>query len=104
MSYSSETTTGTQPVAPHADGWMPDDVSNRLILQQIGVDLDRAPDSFRLTKRQAAAFLGLRESNFDRHRRNGTMQVPFYKVGRSITYALGDLRAYLAQCRKGGAA
>lgn len=104
MSYSSEPTTGTQPVAPRTDDWMPDDAFYRLILQQIGVDLDRAPDSFRLTEQQAAAYLFMSESALARHRRNKTIALAHYKVGRSITYALGDLRAYLAQCRKGGAA
>ena len=52
--------------------------------------------SNRLTRREAAAYLGLSEKTLGVWASNGRYELPYYKLGNRTLYELADLDAFLA--------
>ncbi|MGN5136463.1 helix-turn-helix domain-containing protein [Aeromonas veronii] len=50
----------------------------------------------RLTRREAAAYLGLSEKTLGVWASNGRYELPYYKLGNRTLYELADLDAFLA--------
>jgi len=50
----------------------------------------------RLTRREAAAYLGLSEKTLGVWASNGRYELPYYKMGNRTLYELTDLDAFLA--------
>ena len=48
-----------------------------------------------LDEKQAASFLNVKPGTLSVWRRTGSYSIPFVKVGRSVSYRLGDLNAWL---------
>lgn len=52
--------------------------------------------STRLTRREAAAYLGLSEKTLGVWASNGRYEIPYYKLGNRTLYERSDLDAFLA--------
>ena len=50
-----------------------------------------------LNTEQAAAMLGLSPATLEKDRSTRTLGVPFVKIGRSVSYRLADLEAFIAK-------
>ena len=71
--------------------------NNRILLE-----LAEAPDSASLDTKQAALLLGLAEETLEVWRSTRRQKIPFYRLGRSVRYLLGDLRKFQAESRVEG--
>jgi|GEM_PF-1001088 len=63
--------------------------------------LIEAPNAAFVDTKQASVLLGVAPETLEVWRSTRRVQIPHYKLGRSVRYMLGDLRAYLSECRKG---
>ena len=54
-----------------------------------------------LTRRQAAAFLGVKENTLAVWHCCKRYDLPFYKIGRSVKYKISDLENFIAQNQQG---
>ncbi len=73
-------------------------------MQEIIDRLDKIQESIAMPKKeylpvdQAASFLGLSKQQLDLWRIKGGGPA-FHKVGRKVLYSVGDLRAFMQECR-----
>ena len=58
----------------------------------------------RLTRDQAAEFLGVAVTSVANDVVTGRRGVPFYKIGNKVFYDLGELEEYESRCRSAGRA
>lgn len=56
--------------------------------------------SCRLTRSEAAEYMGVTPQTLANWASTGKVQIPHYKVGRKIIYFQSDLDAYLASTRR----
>ncbi|MEB7539735.1 helix-turn-helix domain-containing protein [Pantoea anthophila] len=54
----------------------------------------------RLTRSEAASYLGVTPQTLANWASTGKVQIPHYKVGRKVIYFQSDLDAYLASTRR----
>lgn len=54
----------------------------------------------RLTRAEAAAYLGVNSQTLANWAHTGKVQIPHYKVGRKVIYMRADLDGYLASTRR----
>lgn len=59
-------------------------------------------DDRKLTTRQAAEALGVKEQTLHLWRSNNQNDLPYYRVGRAVRYLASDVEAYIARQRVGG--
>ena len=61
--------------------------------------LNDAPDETPITNRQTALLTGVAESTLEQWRSTKRVDIPYYKIGRSVRYRLGDIRKFQDACR-----
>lgn len=54
----------------------------------------------RLTRLEAAKYLGVNSQTLANWAYNGKVKIPFHKVGRKVIYMRSDLDSYLASTRR----
>lgn len=61
--------------------------------------LNEAPDETRINNRQTSLLTGLAESTLEQWRCTRRVEIPYFKLGKSIRYRLGDVRRFMEQSR-----
>lgn len=56
--------------------------------------------SYRLTRTEAAKYLGVNSQTLANWAYTGKVKIPFHKVGRKVIYMRSDLDSYLASTRR----
>ena len=56
----------------------------------------------KLSRRQAAAYLGVAEATLNKWASVGSPAIPYYRVGKKAVYDRSDLDRFLARHRVGG--
>ncbi|WP_071829040.1 helix-turn-helix domain-containing protein [Citrobacter sp. S-77] len=54
----------------------------------------------RLTRAEAAAYLGVKNQTLANWACTGKVKIPFHKIGRKVLYMRSDLDAFLASTRR----
>jgi hypothetical protein len=60
-----------------------------------GINLDSVPESQLLNESQTAEALNIKASTLSVWRCTGRVSIPYVKIGRSVRYRAGDIRAFL---------
>ncbi len=63
--------------------------------------LERLPDGTIITEQELEVLTGQSFRTWQADRVKANPRLPYLKLGRSVRYRLGDVRAYLASCRVG---
>jgi hypothetical protein len=56
----------------------------------------------RIGNDEAASYLGIAPATLAKSRVTGALNIPYFKVGRRVTYSVADLDAFLDRHRHGG--